>query len=241
MKKKRGGQRSNQNAQKFDMKENKSLQKLTKSNARIDKILSLEQITPSDLEPLNKTEIDRLTEIFGQQMNKLKGPERDKFYRKIKPIMGEATKNQLWENNHIQITWAISSLMLEHGCMPSKTEIAIKTELSRQTIHKHLQDYTSHPVYLGQMEQFKFMTSKLLARVFHYAVNGDVGAAKLYFNVMGMLNNGQPSNKIQNQQNNFIQINSMTINQELLKHLKPEQLDAIESILKTALPQSSRA
>ena len=65
----------------------------------------------------------------------------------------------------------------------------------------------SHPLYLEQVKQFKFMTSKVLARIFHFAVNGDVAAAKLYFSVMGNLNNGQSSNNtlIQNQ-NNFIQI-----------------------------------
>jgi len=144
-----------------------------------------------------------------------------------------------WENNHIQIGWAISSLMLEQHCMPTVTEIAIKAELSRQTIHKHLKEYANHPRYLEQLQQFKFMIPKVLSRVFHYAVNGDVGAAKLYFNVMGMLNNGKPSNGfIQNQQNNFIQINSMTISQETIKHLNPSQLNTIESILKTVLPQS---
>jgi len=220
-------------------KEKKGLQKLTESKAKIDKLLLLEQITLSDLELLSRTEKDSLMEILGEKLNKLKGTERDDFCKKINLIAGEATKNQIWENNHIQIGWAISSLMLEQHCMPTVTEIAIKAELSRQTIHKHLNDYANHPQYLEQVEQFRFMIPKVLSRVFHYAVNGDVGAAKLYFNVMGMLNNGKPSNRfIQNQQNNFIQINSMTISQETIKHLKPSQLNTIESILKTALPQS---
>ena len=119
--------------------------------------------------------------------------------------------------------------------MPTKTEIAIKTELSRQTIHKHLKEYTSHPQYLQQVEQFRFMTSKVLAKVFQFAVNGDIGAAKLYFNVMGNLN-GQPSNNILIQnQNNFIQINGTILSQETIKNLNPEQLNTIETILKTAL------
>lgn len=219
------------------MKAKKSLQKFTDSEAKINKILSNEQISYSDFQILNDLEKDRLMEIINQQFNGLKGTERDNYFKKIEAITSETTKNQIWENNHIQITWAISTLIQECGRMPTKTEIATKTELSRQTIHKHLKEYTSHPQYLGQFEQFRFMTSKVLAKVFQFAVNGDTGAAKLYFNVMGFMNNWQTKNKplIQNQ-NNYIQINGTVLSQETIKHLNPEQLKTIETILKTAIP-----
>ena len=214
----------------------KDLQKFTET--KINKIFSLEQITLSDLKSLSDPEKDRFIDVFIEKLSdlsKLKGIERDKFLKKIELILDNTTKNQLWESNHARIIWAISNLMQEYGRMPTKTEIAIKTELSRQTIHKHLKEYTSHPQYLQQVEQFRFMTSKVLAKVFQFAVNGDIGAAKLYFNVMGNLN-GQPSNNILIQnQNNFIQINGTILSQETIKNLNPEQLNTIETILKTAL------
>lgn len=220
------------------MKAKKGLQKFTKTETKINQILSLEHITPKDLEPLSEKENARLMEILTERFNKLKGTERDKFYKKIEPITSDTAKNQLWEYNHNQITWAISTLMQEYGRMPTKTEIATKTELSRQTIHKHLKEYTNHPQYLGQIEQFRFMTSKVLAKVFQFAVNGDTGAAKLYFNVMGFMNNGQtPNNTLIQNQNNYIQINGTVLSQETIKHLNPEQLNTIETILKTALPE----
>lgn len=220
------------------MKPKKSLQKFTQTEAKINKALSLEQITHKDLEQFSENESNRLMEILTEKFNKLKGKERDNFYEKIEPITSESTKNQIWESNHNQITYAISTLMQEYGRMPTKTEIAIKAELSRQTIHKHLKEYTNHPQYLGQIEQFKFMTSKVLAKVFQFAVNGDTGAAKLYFNVMGFMNNGQaPNNTLIQNQNNYIQINGTVLSQETIKHLNPEQLNTIETILKAALPQ----
>lgn len=217
------------------MKSKKSLQKFTE--AKLNRIISLEIITPEDLEALNDEETVLLMEIFTEKFNKLKGTERDEFYKKIEPVTSNSTKNQLWENNHAQITWAISTLMQEYGRIPTKTEIATKTELSRQTIHKHLKEYANHPMYLMELESFRFMTSKVLAKVFNYAVNGDTGAAKLYFNVMGFMNNKQAQNNtlIQNQ-NNFIQINGTVLSQETIKSLNPEQLNTIETILKTALP-----
>jgi hypothetical protein len=213
------------------------LQKFTDTEAKINELLLLEQITFQELEQFSKTERILFFEIITQKFNELKGVERDRFYKKLEPITADDTKNQLWESNHNTITWAISTLMQEYGRMPSKTEIASKTELSRQTVHKHLKEYASHPQYLGQIEQFRFMTSKVLAKVFHFAVKGDISAAKLYFNVMGFMNAQAPSNTLIQNQNNYIQINGRVLSQETIKHLNAEQLDTIETILKTALPQ----
>ena len=79
-----------------------------------------------------------------------------------------------------------------------------------------------------------------MAKVFQFAVNGDTGAAKLYFNVMGVMNNGQSPNStlIQNQ-NNFIQINGTVLSQETIKNLNPEQLNTIEGILKEGFVTTS--
>ena len=57
--------------------------------------------------------------------------------------------------------------------------------------------------------------------------------------MVGSMNNGAAQNNtlIQNQ-NNYIQINGTVLSQESIKSLNPEQLDTIETILKTALPKS---
>jgi hypothetical protein len=216
----------------------KGLQKFTETEAKINKIIDLEQITLGDLVTLTESEKNHFSVIITKKLNNLKDVEREKFCKKIEPILSDITKNQLWEYNHNQITWAISTLMQELGRMPSKTEIATKSELSRQTVHKHFKEYKNHPLFLEQIEHFQFMSSKVLAKVFKFAVNGDIGAAKLYFNVMGNVSNGQALNNtlIQNQ-NNYIQINGMVLSQESIKQLSPEQLNTIETILKTALPQ----
>jgi len=218
------------------MKKQKSLQKFTESEVKVNNLLSLKQITYKDLEQFNEADTKQLHVTINEIFSTLKGTERDNFLSKLSIIMYESTKNELWEYNHIQITRAITVFMNENGRMPSKTEIATKTELSRQTVHKHLNEYTNHPLYLEQIEQFRFMTSKVLAKVFQFAMNGDISAAKLYFNVLGNMNNGQGQNNtlIQNQ-NNYIQINGTVLSQETLKHLNPDQLNTIETILKTAI------
>jgi hypothetical protein len=220
------------------MKNKMTLQKFTDSNTKIKNVLTLEQIKPSDLEQLSDDEKALFYKTLTDSFNGLTGIEQDEFYKKIELITANSTKNQLWEQNHNQITWAISDLMQKYGRMPSKTEIAAKTELSRQTVHKHIKEYANHPQYLGQIEQFRFMTSKVLAKVFQFAVNGDIGAAKLYFNFMGCLDKNPLSNStlIQNQ-NNYIQINGTVLSQETIKYLNTEQLNTIETIMKSALPE----
>lgn len=220
------------------MKTKKGLQKLTDTETKINKILSLEQITPKDLEPLSKTESAKLFEILTEKLNKLNGAERDLFFNKIEPITSDMTRSQVWEYNHNQINWAISCLMQDYGRMPTKTEIAEKTGLSRQTVHKHLKEYMNHPQYIEQLEQFRFMTSKVLAKVFQFAVNGDMAAAKLYFNVVDFTNKTQKQSTLIQNQNNYIQINETVLSQEALNHLNAEQMNKIEVILREALGKS---
>jgi len=216
----------------------KSLHKLTDTETKINGILSLKEISPTDIEPLSRDERDCLSNVLAEKVITLTGIERDEFYSKIDPIVTDATKNQRWESNHHQITWAISSLLFDYQRMPTVTEIGRKAELTRQTVHKHLKDYTNHPIYLQQLEQFRFMTQKVLSRVYVCAEQGDMAAAKLYFNVLGNLNGQLSNNTLIQNQNNYIQINGTVLSQETIKRLNPDQLNTIENILKTALPQA---
>lgn len=216
----------------------KGLQKLTDSELKINQILSLDKILPSDLDTLGKDEKAKILDILTKKLTETKDVERDKVIKQIDPFMADITRNQIWEHNHAQITYAISTMMQEKGRMPVMTEIAEKTGLSRQTVHKHLKEYHTHPLFLEQAELFRFMTSKVIAKVFHFAVNGDIGAAKLYLNVMGCLNGQTPGGTFIQNQNNFIQINGTVLSQETVKQLNPEQLNSIEAVLKSTIPQT---
>ena len=214
----------------------KGLQKLT-DMSKVNALFSLEQITFEDYSGLSPEDRELFCKVINDKAAILKGVEKDSFLKQIELITDQVSKNEIWEINHNQITWAIAVLMQERGRMPSKNEIAEKTELSRQTVHKHLKDYSAHPIYLQQVEQFRFMTNKVLARVFHYAVNGDVKAAKLFFDVVGAAGKPIGENMPVKTQNNYIQINSMILSQENILSMKPEQVEQIEGILKRALPE----
>ncbi len=211
----------------------KSLQKFTDFNQKKDYLFTLKEINKEDLNIFTSSEETEFYRVITAKFNTLKGDENAIFLKQIWNITDKTTKNKIWEINHNQITATISELMQDYGRMPTASEIAMKSELSRQTVTKHLKEYAKEPQYDEIVEQFRFMTSKVLAKVFKFAVNGDMSAAKLYFNVVGALNNNNQNTFIQNN-NNYIQINGKVFNDEKLKTLKPEQLKSIETILLTA-------
>jgi hypothetical protein len=218
-------------------KATKSLQKFTESEIKINNIFALEIITKENLNVLSKEERKTFNNLMADNLNELKDLELDKFIEKTSSIFSKELKNQLWERNHTLLINEISSFIYEYCRMPISRELADKTGLSRQTIHKHMKEYEKEPLFVENMEQFKFMNTKLLSKVCQLALKGDIGACKLYFNLMGCLGSGNQLNgtRIENQ-NNYIQINGMVLSQDSIKNLNPEQLESIETILKTALP-----
>jgi hypothetical protein len=86
------------------------------------------------------------------------------------------------------------------------------------------------------MEQYKMMAPKLMAKVFQYAAKGDIRAARLYLETVGATHK-QQSNTVVKSQNNYIQINNTILSQENLKRLSAEQLNQIEHIVATVLPE----
>lgn len=211
----------------------KDLQKFTDIEHKISYLFSLKEINKKDLEILEKEETSEFYRRVTEKFRVTKSDEKAHFLEKIWNITDNETKNKIWEINHHTITASISELMQDYGRMPTASEIAVKSELSRQTVTKHLKEYAKEPQYNEILEQFRFMTSKVLAKVFKFAVNGDMTAAKLYFNVVGALNQNNHNTFIQNN-TNYIQINGMAFNDEKLKTLRPEQLKAIENILVTS-------
>src|SRR5690606_17797056 len=209
------------------MKHTNDLQKFTETETVINDILQKNKIEKNDIEHLTNEERDYFGSITAKKLSELKGNERDKFIKKIESIIVESTKNDLWEYNHTAIIRAISVLIQKYGRMPTKTEIATETELSKQTVHIHLKDFGTNEFYLEHLEQFKIMMPKVLAKVFTYAVNGDIAAAKLYFNIIGY--SVEPNNVLT--QNNYIQINNTVLSQKDIAKLTPEKLEILEQVL----------
>lgn len=219
------------------MKSNKeSLQKLTNVEKKVEELLRKPKVEEVDVKNMSDEEIKVFLAVVNKQLKELKEEALDLLYQKIDLLRTDEDRNRQWEYNHVQITWAISTLMQECGRMPTGLEIAKKAELSRQTVHKHLKEYAKDERYLETVEQFRFMSSKVLARVFKFAVNGDMRAAKLYFEVAGNVGKQSPAPiPITKTQNNYIQVNQIRLSQESIEQLPAEQLSQLEALLRTVI------
>jgi predicted transcriptional regulator len=203
---------------------------LRDTDDKINRLLAKEKITPTDVMSLNEQEQRLLQNKLSEILQQAHGAERDSFLEKIDPIMSGNTKNDIWERNHMQISNAIANHIREYGVMPTKNDLAQETGISRQTVAKHIKEYKEHPEFAAQMEQFKFMSHKILANVFKHASDGDMKAAKLFFDMVGAANK-QPAATVVTAQNNYIQINNTILSQENLKNLTAAQLQQIENIV----------
>lgn len=197
---------------------------------KIERLLAQEKITPADVGGLSEPEKKLLEHKLSEILQRSEDTERDRFLEKIEPIMQGDTKNDIWERNHMLISNAIANHLRLHAVMPTKNQIARETGISRQTVAGHIKDYKEHPEYVAEIEQFKFMSHKILGIVFKQASDGDIRAAKLYFEMVGSIGHQPAGNKL-NAQNNYIQINNTILSQENLKSLTAEQLKQIENIV----------
>lgn len=207
-----------------------SLQKLTKLEQKTMELFAQEKITYDDIQGLTKEQIDHFQKTTTEKLNNARGEELDKLRDKIDPILSQQTKNDLWENNHRKIIQEVSNFINEHGRMPLKVDLAQRLGLSRQTLNKHFKEYKDSPQYIDHMETFRFMTEKLIAKMFQFALHGDVKAGRLYIDMVGHMGNTSIKS-----QTNYIQVNNLIISEEKLKTLNPDQLKKIKEILDSSI------
>ena len=214
------------------MATDKSVQKFTETQNKINRLMELDKVTPNDYKDFTKDELKQLDFEIQDRMNNVQGEEKENFLVKIDAMLSVDTKNQLWEQNHSNIMWAISVLTEENYNLPPVNAIAQKLNLSRTTVHKHIKAFKEHSSYKAQQESIELMADKIVWQMYRLANKGDVKAGRLFLEVAGKI--GKPKQHTNNTQNNYIQINGMVFNDEKLKTLKPEQLKSIETILLTA-------
>lgn len=208
----------------------KSLQKFTVSD--FENLLKKDIVTMKDLNQYGVKEKERALNYLFDYMESKTGIEKLNIMNKCEALFAESTRNQLWENNHVQVTCEVDKLLREYNRMPSVTEIANSCGLSRVTVDKHMKELKQSNFYSKHKEQYEAARDNLISKLYKHAVNGDMKAAKLFLENTYEMNEPKTTNR-----NNFIQINNIVLSQENIQYLKPEQLNAIETILKTALPQ----
>lgn len=141
-------------------------------------------------------------------------------------------RNITWEENHLQIIACIKKYILQERRTPSIITIAETTGLSAKTVRKHIKDFSNDPAFEEYTSTFKLMVSDVLREVCAMALRGDIKAARLFLEFMGIVKtNNTINNNIVNTQHNYMQINGIPIDEKLIDKLSIEQCNQIEAIL----------
>lgn len=149
----------------------------------------------------------------------------------------DAEQSRQWEENHRKITECIHSNMQTKYGTPTVTYIAEKTSLSRPTVRKHLQCFYEQPDFKQHTAIYKLMSTSVLRLLYSQSMYGNVKAARLYMELMGIIKTGRTvvNNNFAGGWKEQLNVNGIELTEELLDSLNPEYKEKIESILKEAV------
>jgi hypothetical protein len=140
-------------------------------------------------------------------------------------------KRERWYTNETLINNYVNNYLVKYRNVPSGSAIARETGLSRETVQKHLKERRGNEYYNEQNETLRGLTGSVLAHLYKIGIeDSNIKALKVFMD--HFKEDTEPQNTNINTQNNFIQINGLTISQEQIKNLSAEQLDQIEKIIK---------
>lgn len=110
----------------------------------------------------------------------------NRLAHKLSTVTKTPTNELVRETNQRRIQMAIQRLLSKnHGQMPSKTQIAEVTGLSRNTIQKHMKDFMENSEVV---EEYAIMVPHVMNTMLQKALKEeDVKAAKLYLDSTGKL------------------------------------------------------
>lgn len=184
-------------------------------NKYLEQIIKGEKINLAVVWNLTEEEKHNIEAVFTAAVITLAGDDREAFLDKTEDVLTETSKSEIWERNHYTIMSAVDYLTRHTGQMPTTTRIATETQLSRNTVTKHLKEYYNSQTYKDKSGALKCLREGLLMKVYYEATKGNMKAAKLFLEATKM-NEEPTSRNVQNQQNNFVQINGTVISQEQL-------------------------
>ena len=196
----------------------------------IDELLKKSQILEEDVKGLSPDGMKFLYAHIQKELNSsTKENVEDRMYKYYR-ILPEDSKNQIWDNNHLNIINAMYDCIRTSGFIPTKTLISNKTGLSRTTVQKHLDRYPESDLNKFFIQSKFMLEQKLLGTLLFHASHGDVKSARLYMEATGMINSSTSSGGGKTDQN-FIQINGTTINQTFINQLPSDLLNQLEQMI----------
>ena len=100
-------------------------------------------------------------------------------------------RNQNWETNHELIKRALGKLIRSDVRWPSKEAIAAETGLNRTTVYRHMEQFSKDDIMAKELEELKLVSSQITATMVDLALDGDIRAMRLSYELTGALKKGK--------------------------------------------------
>jgi DNA-binding MarR family transcriptional regulator len=126
---------------------------------------------------------------YDLEQGKTTTPERVEF---IAEEFAEEERRSLYEANHGKIKAAILNHLADKNSMPMIREIAKATELSRQTIHNHLQNFDLSEYFPDEIRKYQVAFMGIMDSLLAKCMRGDLKAMRLYFDIIAFSSRRNP-------------------------------------------------
>ncbi len=145
-----------------------------------------------------------------------------------------------WETNHEKITEALRYLQRKE-VKPTVSNIAKLTKLSRKTVANHINQDGTSLIRKSYSNVNRFMLDEVVERICRKACFGDLKAAQLYLELMGVIerSRGKINTNILNH-NNTVMVKGQALTDEVVQNLSAENLTQLEEFVKAALQRAEQ-
>lgn len=216
--------------------DNIGLQKFTDFEALKTKedFIQLLEEAPQEFDNVAKWVIKRLNEELNS--GDPGSAQVDKYYNRFERLIEVKDPESLpeirrdrWRVNQRKIEAKLHNFLFDEHRLPTNEELSSKTGLSRVTINKHLKEGAGASIFKEDMEVYRLLTSKAMAKLYTLGIeNNDVRALKVFLDYFKDNSSTTPVKT----QNNYLQINNTRIDEFIVNLLPDEARLQIETILK---------
>jgi hypothetical protein len=176
----------------------KSLQKLS-----VAELSKQDKITVDQFNQLTPKQQKKLIDVAQEQYNTAERSCKEVVLFRYDLLFDTKAKNKLYEHNHRNILYAIDRETRKTGWIPSVTAIAEATDLSRQTVTKHLQGFRDSDLHNEQQAKLETMRFSVLGFLYKLSVQGNLRACKMFLDYSNGNTPQSVGTFIDKQQNNY--------------------------------------
>lgn len=207
---------------------------------RVAAMLKKEIIYKEDYEHFTQIEKDCFTAYMCYCMANYKDVDLIKWQYQMSGFSQDLLADTLAENEENHIPFYLGKGLRKYSSLSSVNQLSRESGIPKDRIAAFFDKIPDTP---GRpyMRKFKALESRVMAKVYSNAMDGDMTAAKLFLTVTGAIEQTPRTQTVHNTQNNFIQLNGNILSQNTIEQLPEAQQVKVWELINKSLPQKQIA